>query len=147
MKNIRGALFVLSLSIILLFNSTTIAQAKAAAAEAATSAKAAAAEGASQAATAAKAAATEAAAEAQAAAAEVAKEVAQEAAKEVAKEAKNSVKDQIMRLRDESSDAFNTMISSEYGSETHTKARKEYLDKSGEYMALENKCGFDGSGC
>ena len=29
MKNIRGALFVLSLSIILLFNSTTIAQAKA----------------------------------------------------------------------------------------------------------------------
>ena len=117
MKNIRGALFVLSLSIILLFNSTTIAQAKAAAAEAA-----------SQAATAAKAAAVE-------AAAEVAKEVAQEVAKEVAQEVAQSVtKDldqEIAELKAEVDATWNEYVdlqkAGKYGEAA--QKRSEYLDK------------------
>ena len=62
-----------------------------------------------------------------------------EFAKEAVKEAtKDSIKDQIKDLDIQSTAAFSTMISETWGTEAHTRARLEWLEKSAKSRALKN---------
>ena len=62
-----------------------------------------------------------------------------EFAKEAVKEAtKDSIQDQINDLDIGSTAAFNTMISETWGTEAHTRARQEWLEKSAKSQALKN---------
>ena len=45
--------------------------------------------------------------------------------------------DQVQDLRAEATEAFNTMISSEWGSEEHTRARMEWLEKDKKARELD----------
>ena len=73
---------------------------------------------------------------------EAAKELtdtAAEFAKEAVKEAtKDSIQDQIKDLDVQSTEAFNKMIGETWGTDAHSKARQEWLDKSAKSQALKN---------
>ena len=73
---------------------------------------------------------------------EAAKELtdtAAEFAKEAVKEAtKDSIQDQIKDLDIQSTEAFNTMIGETWGTDAHSEARQEWLDKTAKSQALKN---------
>ena len=76
-------------------------------------------------------AASEAAKEATKGAAEFAREVVQNSTRD-------TIQDQIKDLDVQSTAAFNTMINETWGTEAHTRARQEWLEKTAKSQALKN---------